>query len=109
MAVVVTKDMPRPQLLAKDSSYGILSGSIAFDNSYPTNGESITDITKYFKSCFQIMVEPSLGYLFTYDKTNAKIKVYEKVDAVAGTRAEVVNTGDLSGITAAKFIALGVV
>ena len=136
MSVTVTFDIPKAERLSHDSRLAIISGTIAFDSSYPTGGESITDITGKFKECLQIQCDNFGGYLFTFDKTNSKLKVLAPVDVVAGSGtaatnnfvfksttatlevdgsgtafqvagAEIANTTNLSGITAARFIAFG--
>jgi len=135
MSLTVTKDMPACERLTR--SLGILSGTIAFDSSYPTGGESLSDISKYFKTLLFCFVEDNSGYSFTFDKTNNKVKAYAPVIVVAGSGtadannslikvvttievagtgtayqsagAEVLNTTDLSGITAARFLAIGLI
>ena len=110
MAVTVTLDLPRAKKAHGNSpGMAIISGVLAFDGSYPTGGESVTDITKKFETCFRIICDNRLGYLFEWDKTNKKLLVYQTVDAVAGTRSEVTNTADLSALTGVSFIAVGLV
>lgn len=109
MAVTVTFDLPKAVRLEKGNKSGlsVISGTIAFDNSYPTGGESITAITGKFQTCLQVICDNFGGFLTTFDKTNSKLLVYQATDAVAGTRAEAANAADLSGITAMRFIAYG--
>lgn len=141
MAVTVTFDFPKAKELLDGRIRGLalISGTIAFDSSYPTGGEDITDITKKFKTCYQIICDNFGGYLFTFDKTNSLMKVLAPVDVIAGSTsagannylvksdtagkvevagtgtayqsagAEVLDTTDLSGLTAVRFIALGVI
>lgn len=76
MSIAVTLDFPR----AKKVGHGVkmISGSIAFDSSYPTGGElanGANGITRHFKSCKQVLCEQNSGYMFQYDATNTKIKV----------------------------------
>jgi len=73
MALTVTKDMPKAERISR--SLGILTGSIDFDDSYPTGGEDASDISDYFQTCLTIQCEAKNGYVFEYDKTNDKIKV----------------------------------
>lgn len=135
MAVTVTFDMPKAERLNKSTRHAMISGTIAFDSSYPTGGETITDITGKFKTCNQIICDNLGGYLYTFDKTNSKLKVLAPVDVVAGsgtaatnnfvfknTVLEVDGTGtafqqpgvecadttDLSGLTAVRFVAYGI-
>ena len=111
MAVTVTLDFPRVEGLERGSAQrglGLISGAIAFGSSYPTGGEDITDITDKFKTCLHIICEAAGGYSFEYDKTNGKLKAYWVDTTTDGApQAEVTNATDLSGVTAAKFIALG--
>ena len=86
MAVTVTLDFlkaQKPQGLA--SGLAMLTGSIAFDDSYPTGGEDISDISKHFKNCLRIICENSGGYMFEYDRTNDLLLVYVPFGAVAGS------------------------
>lgn len=134
MSITVTKDMPRVERLSR--GLGILTGSIAFDSSYPTGGEDAGDISDYFKSMLCLLIEAHGGYLFEYDRTNDKIKALAPVNVIASTGVadanntimksasatleaagtgtafqqpgvEVLDTTDLSGLTAAHFIAIG--
>ncbi len=110
MSVSVTFDFPRAENLQRGSSqHGIdlISGVIAFDSSYPTNGEDVSDITGKFKTCCQIICECAGGYCFEFDKTNSKIKAYWVDTTTDGApMAEVTNSTNLSAIDA-KFIAIG--
>ena len=101
MAVTVTTQGSMPHVL-RPGSLGILTGSIAFDSSYPTGGESITDITKFFNSQIQVFCSNTSGYLFEFDEDNNKLKVYSS----AGN--EVADTTDLSSLNV-NFIAVGFV
>lgn len=80
-------------------------GSVAFDNSYPTGGESITlPFTPVL-----LIAESSAGYTFQYDYTNKKLLAYyADYDAVAdGVLIQVADTTDLSALTDVRFIAIG--
>jgi len=133
--VVVTFDFPRPQfILGKSPKVGTISGTIAFDASYPTGGESITDITGKFKTCYTVVCESNTGYMFEFDKTNSKLKVLAPVNVVAGSGTaatnnfvfkntvlevdgsgtafqqpgvELIDTTNLAALTAVRFIATG--
>jgi hypothetical protein len=112
MPAVFTYDFPRPVKLEKGNQMGlaIITGSVAMDSSYPTGGEDIsTTLKAKFGTLLQLMIEPSVGYNFVFDKTNSKIMAYyADYDAVAdGAFIQVANAADLSGVTAAKFIAIG--
>lgn len=51
-------------------------GTIAFDSSYPTGGESFTPNDLRLKAVQMLIVEPANGYSFEVDYTNSKIKAY---------------------------------
>lgn len=75
---------------------------VDFDSSYPTGGEAITDAQLGFsKAPDWVEIEPKSGYVFEYDGTNDKIKVFmADYDAVAdGALIEANNTRDLSAVT----------
>jgi len=74
MAIVATKDDRMAERITRNRD--MITGSIAFDSSYPTGGELATVISRYFRTLEQLLIEPSGGYLFAYDKTNNKILVY---------------------------------
>ena len=81
-------------------------GTIAFDNSYPTGGEAIT-LSTYFPGGIECVdVFPQAGYVFVYDKANAKVIGYQSDDAV-DPLDQIGNTTDLSALTAVPFVAYG--
>lgn len=51
-------------------------GSLAFDSSYPTGGESLSLGSLPLRTVSNVIIEPSAGYVFTYDYTNNKILAY---------------------------------
>lgn len=87
-----------------------VSGTFAFDASYPTGGESISDITAQFRTCQGIVFQPKGGYVFDADISNNKVIAYRAdYDAAAdGPLVQVPNTTDLSALTAVPFFAWGV-
>jgi len=96
MALTVTKDMPQAERISR--SLGILTGSIDFDDSYPTGGEDASDISDYFQTCLVIQCEAKSGYIFEYDKTNDKIKVYYPTNPAAHSHvAFTVNATETAG------------
>lgn len=153
MAITVTKDTVGSERISRN--LGVVTGSIAFGSSYPTNGEDSSGISGQFRTCLQVMIEPSGGYNFVWDKTNDKILVYYPSNPAAHTHtitlgsthagnavelsansndaalgesggtgytgitgiqnataadavgAEIPNTTNISGLTAVKFIAIG--
>ena len=48
---------------------------ITFDNSYPTGGEAL-DLTNYVGTIESVTIEQKDGYVFQYDRTNKKVKVF---------------------------------
>lgn len=116
----------KPEYVGK---YKRVSGTIAWDSSYPTGGEDYS--TGLGSDVLELNCPPYLGYSFQPDYTNKKILAYALATAggaaAAGTDAlsikssvlsresasastaplnEVHNTKDLSGLTAAPFTAL---
>lgn len=87
MSLTVVFDYPRPKKIQRH--WGMISGNIAFDSSYPTGGElansSGNNISGKFKSCKEIVCVPTSGYHFEYDATNDKIKAMVPVSAIDGT------------------------
>lgn len=92
MSLTITPDGPVVERVSRN--LGMFTGSIAFDSSYPTGGELLTDVSKFFTSenMFIVHFDPQDGYLFSYDKTNNKVIAY----LASGTPAIV-----MAGTTAA--------
>lgn len=93
-----------------------ISGSFAFDASYPTNGESFVDSASNKIAAFLpkgqvklVLFEQKAGYVFEYDYTNDKVKAYyaDYNAAADGALIEVPNTTDLSALTDVRWIAWG--
>lgn len=93
-----------------------VTGTITFDNSYPTGGEDISDIFDLFRDTAQaaanrttkIYVEQPLtgaqtGKFAKVDYTNKKIQLFTN----ASPAVEVANASDQSAIVALPFIAVG--
>ena len=87
MALTVAFDRPRRERISR--SLSIITGTIDFDASYPTGGEVLTDITAKFKTLYRITFDQKGGYMFEFDKTNSKVKVYNSSVEItpAGTNA----------------------
>ena len=83
-------------------------GTIAMDSSYPTGGEAIT-FPSFDTKPIAVMIESEDGYVFKYDRTNEKIMAYygDYSNGSDGALVQVANTVDLSGVTAAAYIAVG--
>lgn len=86
----------------------IATGTISFDSSYPTDGESFTLSQLGFGSqLYHLNVSPKSGYVFEVDYTNKKLKAYI-VGSTSSVLSEVANTTDLSALTGVRFFAVGV-
>lgn len=87
----------------------VASGTFAFDSSYPTGGESISEIWDAFKSVQGIIFPSRSGYVFDVDYTNKKVLAYySDYDAVAdGALIQVPNTTNLSTVTGVRWFAWG--
>lgn len=57
--------------------------SVDFDDSYPTNGESLTAANMALASVHFITCQPTSGYMFQYDYSAAKMKVFYTTGAQA--------------------------
>lgn len=74
----------------------IMTGSFAFDSSYPTNGESF-DLSAYMpKGVIGVMFEPQDGYIFRYDATNKKVLAYEPLTTPTGTVSQPTFSGTVT-------------
>ena len=82
---------------------------VDFDDSYPTNGETVTASSIGLRNIDLLMASPTAGYVFEYDYSNSKLKAYyADYDAASdGALIEVANTTDLSGVTDVRCIAIG--
>ena len=87
MTIAVTLDRPRRERISR--SLSILTGTIDFSSTYPTNGELLTDISGKFKTLQRMTFDQKGGYLFEFDKTANKVKVLNPTKAItpAGTNA----------------------
>jgi hypothetical protein len=87
----------------------VVTGTIAFDASYPTGGEDISDIFDNFKTLLRIWVDQPLtgaqtGKFLKVDKTTKKALLYTN----ASPAVEVTNASDQSAITGVDFVAVGI-
>ena len=89
----------------------ITSGTLTFDDSYPTGGEAITAANVGLNRAIdRIIIESAAGYVFKYDKANKKVLAYyADYDASSdGALIQVANTTDLSASAIAPgYIAVG--
>ncbi|MHC4748741.1 MAG: hypothetical protein ACYTFW_02595 [Planctomycetota bacterium] len=84
-------------------------GSIAFDSSYPTDGEPFTAAMFALSKIKKLRVYPAAGYVVEVDHTNSKVKVFWN-DYDAGADAaliEVTNATNLSTLSC-EFDAYGI-
>jgi hypothetical protein len=136
MALTITFDQPRARRVKKGLKDAFITGSIAFDSSYPTGGESVTDISAKFKHLNRLVCDNASGYLFEYTHSTDKLVVRTPMYAAASAETLTVNNGlfktstsiiavdgtgtafgqqgiqvddttDLSGVTNVSFIAYG--
>lgn len=71
-----------------------VAGTLAFDSSYPTGGESLTAANLGLRTIDDIVVEPRSGYTFTYNHTDALLLAYRTATLTpAGTVAAPTFTG----------------
>ncbi|MEW6214548.1 MAG: hypothetical protein AB1478_04995 [Nitrospirota bacterium] len=61
--------------------------TVDFDSSYPTGGESLTARNLALGIIDMLQVESKSGYIFDYDYTNNKLKVFYPRAAIANTLA----------------------
>ena len=79
-----------------------VTGSLAFDSSYPTGGEAITPSTEFgLSEVYGVIFDNQLGYAFAYDYASNKVLAY----TTAG--AQVANETNLSALNNVKFLAWG--
>ena len=98
------------QSVGLGNSLTLYTGTITFDNSYPTGGEAI-DATGDI-GYLSLIPGPSAGYVFEWDEANQKIKAYRQKDPGNAGGAdialpEVAATTDLSAVST-DFIAVSV-
>lgn len=79
MALTITYDTPRAERISRN--YGIVTGNITFDSSYPAEGESL-DLTDRIRDVKVVQFENKAGYKFEYDATNDKVKVFTAAPAI---------------------------
>ena len=89
------------------------TGTIAFDASYPTNGEAITPANLGFNAGGVIdslqLIGGKGGYIGDFDKANSKILMYygDNNAGADGPLIEFPNATSLAALTAVRFVALG--
>jgi len=107
MSLTVTLKEGRSVLDKCSLGLKMLAGSIAFDSSYPTGGESL-DLSGYFPNAVHlVLIEPQAGYVFVYDYTNKKVMAYWTGATTGAVLAQITDTTNLSALSAVHFIAFG--
>jgi hypothetical protein len=89
MSLIVTYKEDKSLLDKCGHGFNFVTGSVAFDSSYPTGGEAM-DMSKVFPTSVHIVLfETKAGYIFEYDYTNKKVKAKypTKTQAVANSGA----------------------
>jgi len=91
--------------------YKMVTGTLAFDSSYPTGGEAM-DMSKIFPTDLHLVLfEFNSGYSFQYDYSNKKVLAYwgDYAQTTPADKAhiQVADTTDLSGLTDVRFVAIG--
>jgi hypothetical protein len=83
-------------------------GTLAFDATYPTGGESFTARQVGLSTLKNFFAYPSAGYVFEWDRTASKLKAFQgdNPNAAAAPMVEVV-PGSLAALTAVKWEASG--
>ncbi len=119
MALTITYKDKKSILDKCSNDQKMITGTLAFDSSYPSNGESMDLSHEIPSSIHLVLIEPKIVsgemFFFAYDYTNKKVIAYHVTQAVneAGAAAytivvkEVTNTADLSGLTDVRFVAIG--
>jgi len=75
--------------------------TIAFDDSYPTGGESLTPADLGMGVFDVVIIGSKGGYVFEYDYANRKVLAY------TGALAQVADTTDLVAVTGVTVYAIG--
>ena len=81
MALTIAYDVPRTHRITPDLM--IVTGTIAFDSSYPTGGEELDLSPSKFTTLKLVLISNRLGYVFEYDYTNEKVKAFRPYITVA--------------------------
>lgn len=85
-------------------------GTMAFDNSYATNGEVLLNSQLGLDTVNQMAVYPSAGYVFEYIQSTGKVKAYyvpTGTNAAAAALGEVAANTNLAALNLVAFEAFG--
>jgi len=80
--------------------------TIAFDNDYPTGGESLTPADLGMGEFDVVVIGSKGGYVFEYDYTAKTVLVFQGPVA-AGVLDQAANNADLSTLTGVRVYAIG--
>jgi len=85
-----------------------VTGTIAFDASYPTGGETVSEQDLGVTNAEFVLMQPVAGYVFSYDLANQKVLAYWVDTTVDGSpMLQVPATTDLSALVAVPYLAIG--
>lgn len=79
----------------------VVVGTLAFDASYPTGGESLLNTQIGLTTIDQLQVLPTDGKSFFYDSSTSKVKVF------TAASTEAANASDQSSLATVPFEAIG--
>jgi|GEM_PF-3344127 len=91
MAITITQ-----QKRFKMGNGWIWIGDIAFDSSYPTDGESVDGLIPFSNIDDVVFAGGNSGYCFEYDRTNKKVKVYTPTKHIVLASSNVTVTSDVA-------------
>lgn len=99
--IAVTLDMPKAERISRNLH--MVTGILTFSGTYPTNGELLTDVSKWFRKLLRMTFDQKSGFLFEFDKTNNKVKVLHptKVAAAHAHDLEFKGTAAANAVTMA--------
>lgn len=111
MALVRTPDVRHGKSYSALADVGsgmvIESGTVAFDNSYPTGGEAVT-FSVPVANIISVFFAPYGGRLYTYERATEKIKAWFcRGGTASGVLVEVSNTSDLSAMSNVPYLLFG--
>lgn len=83
-----------------------VTGTIAFDSSYPTGGESLAAADIGLRAIDSIRVDPKSGLVFEYDYTNSKLLAYAQGVTVGAAGAATLDDFPISAGPGASTISV---
>lgn len=89
----------------------VRKGTLTLGNPYATNGIAVTAAQfEFYGDLEDLDIRPAGGYVFEWDKANAKVKAYDQKDPAAAGGADIAlpecGAIDLSSVSA-RFRAVG--